>query len=153
MHGSFLSLNQQPRLRLKRAILSAKRSVLPSRNKKGAGVRRYRYFTQARVAVPGRLCGCRNTWWADRSALCTPRFCQSDTIISEVPLANPHDIQHCQNRNGRSRLSLQRLALEKAAVALVFLKLGICYRPWFTYLLSKNDSCEQSVHHETPGTC
>ncbi len=31
MHGASLSLNQQPRLRLKRAILSAKSPVLPSR--------------------------------------------------------------------------------------------------------------------------
>jgi len=31
MHGAFLSLNQQPRLRLKKAILSAKSPVLPSR--------------------------------------------------------------------------------------------------------------------------
>ena len=34
MHGAFLSLNQQPRLRLKRAILSAKSPVLPSRIRK-----------------------------------------------------------------------------------------------------------------------
>ncbi len=31
MHGAFLSLNQQPGLRLKKAILSAKSPVLPSR--------------------------------------------------------------------------------------------------------------------------
>jgi hypothetical protein len=31
MHGASLSLNQQPRLRLKRAILSAKSPALPSR--------------------------------------------------------------------------------------------------------------------------
>jgi hypothetical protein len=31
MHGAFLSLNQQPRLRLKRAILSSKSPVLPSK--------------------------------------------------------------------------------------------------------------------------
>jgi hypothetical protein len=34
MHGASLSLNQQPRLRLKRAILSAKIPVLPSRIRK-----------------------------------------------------------------------------------------------------------------------
>ncbi len=34
MHGASLSLNQQPRLRLKRAILSAKSPVLPSKIRK-----------------------------------------------------------------------------------------------------------------------
>jgi len=36
MHGALLSLNQQPRPRLKRAILSVKSPVLPSKIRKAA---------------------------------------------------------------------------------------------------------------------